>query len=120
MNKFILEQLNKTSIIMPPYDNNTTELFIPKSGGTIQQSGALMVGDKKVIFIEDYIINEPENFTLSTNWNNGTKPPENRLAVQVLQINGKMIKVISRGVNTQIIWEGWLPQKAIKVIEDIN
>lgn len=65
--------------------------------------------------VANYIINEPPNFTLSCNWNNGTVPPETNLNIQVLDIQGNMIKVDAIGVSTNKVWEGWLPKKSIVV-----
>ena len=64
-----------------------------------------------------------KGFTLHDNWNKGIPPKHNFLKVEVLQIMGKMIKVNSIGYDyinqrdTSDLWEGWLPRKAIKIIE---
>lgn len=72
------------------------------------------------IEIANYIINEPPNFTLSVNWNRGTKPPETVLNAEVEQLNGKMVKLLCVGTTTGIQWEGWIPQKAIEILDTIE
>ena len=113
MNKFIKEQLNKCTITLPEWDDNTTELVISnKPVSTVKNiSGNLH------IYIENYIINEPATFTLSSNWNGGTKPPENEMVVNVINQSGKMYKVSGEGLTTKTHWEGWLPQKGFRVLE---
>ena len=119
MNKFILEELQKTKVNLPVYNNQTTELFIPKNNG-LRSTVDITVGHDYAVYIEDYIINEPSNFTLSTNWNNGTKPPENKAYIRILQIMGKMVKVYCKGATTGIIWEGWIPRKGINIIDELK
>ena len=119
MNKFILEELQKTKVNLPAYNNQTTELFIPKNNG-LRSAVDIIVGHDYAVYIEDYIINEPSNFTLSANWNNGTKPPENKVYVRILQIMGKMVKVYCKGATAGIIWEGWIPRKGINIIDELK
>ena len=115
MNKFIKEQLNKCSTILPFWDENTTQLIITgkQIPNKIQSSSGNIT-----IQIENYIINEPSNFTLSSNWNGGSTPPEHMMNVKIIQQMGKMYKVSGEGVSTKEHWEGWLPQKGFKVIEN--
>ena len=121
MNKLTKEQLDKCQIVLPPYNDDSTELFIPRSSGAqaklvAQNASSFVVGQTYQIYVENYVINEPENFTLSANWNQGTKPPENKLNATIVTINGKMIRVDAIGLTTNIRWTGWLPQKAIKAL----
>lgn len=66
MNKFIKEQLNKTKILLPNFDDNTTSLFIPRSNSQISSSD-LEIGHCYLLYLEDYVVNEPAGFTLSSN-----------------------------------------------------
>lgn len=66
MNKFIKEQLDKSKITLPEYDQDTTELFIRRHAGNALATD-LLVGYKYLVYVEDYIVHEPENFTLSAN-----------------------------------------------------
>lgn len=114
MNKFVKQQLSKCRIELPPYDDNTTHLNIPYGQHTPKNT--LNVDDVFTISIKDYIINEPSNFTLSANWNMGTKPPEHTMYVRYVETKGKMICVEGVGANTNQYWKGWLPQKGFDVI----
>lgn len=119
MERKIFEQLKKCRINLPEYDINSTRLVIPIQGMQVSAPAPgvdLVEGGEYNIFIEDYIINEPPNFTLSANWNKGTKPPENKMIIRVNKIMGKMVNVAGAGETTNIAWGGWLPRKAIKII----
>lgn len=116
MNKEIEKELNKCKIAkIPEYDDSTLEIVIPK-----HNSLDILENHYYSIKIEDYIINEPDNFTLSSNWNNNTKPPEIFLNVKIEKIMGKMIKVDSIGRDTSKVWNGWLPRKAVEILEEIK
>lgn len=112
MNKFTHRELEKVRDLIPDdWDENTTHLVIPAL-----YKDPIKIGDKFTIQLEDYIINQPPNFTLSENWNGGTFPPEKILDVEVIKTMGKMIGVRAIGKFTQIHWEGWLPEKGFKVV----
>lgn len=115
MNKYIKKQLNKCRIPIPDFDDNTTHLVIHRNE-ELKRLEELQIGSYYEIEIADYIVNEPPTFTLSANWNAGTKPPEHSMNVQVIQMLGKMIKVRGAGINTNINWEGFLPKKSIRVV----
>lgn len=110
MNKFIKEQLNKCHTPLPEWNETTTQIAITGKNNTPQSSGNVR------IHIESYIINEPNNFTLSSDWNNNTVPPEQDMNVEIVQQMGKMYKVSGEGISTNIHWEGWIPQKSFKVV----
>lgn len=115
MNKFVKQQLAKCRVVLPPYDDNTTHMVIPFKTNTIPTQ-TINTSDKFTIEIKDYIINEPSNFTLSSNWNGGTRPPEHNMIVRYVETRGKMVLVEGTGINTNIYWKGWLPQKGFDVI----
>ena len=108
MNKFIKEQLKKCRITLPEWDSTTTSLFIPL------ETVGVIPSNLKLIYIKNYILNEPPNFTLSHEWNNDTIPPENRMWVKVIETRGKMIKIEGKGVSSEIPWTGWLPQASFE------
>lgn len=114
MNKLIKDELDKIKNILPPYDENTLELYIPKKK---ENNSYLEEGVKAKIKIASYIINPYDSFTLADNWNNGTKPDDEILNVEVLQVMGKMIRVNSSGDSTKTVWSGWLPKGAIEILE---
>ncbi len=113
MNKFIKEQLQKITIPMTTWDENTTKIVFSRQ--TIQQTvkSDFEVGGVYNIEVENYILNPPPTFTLAANWNNGTNPPEKEMFAEVLQFAGKMIKFNCKGKTTGIEWVGWLPRKSI-------
>lgn len=122
MNKIIKKQLDSTTIDLPFYDDNTTELVIKKSVGTDK---TFIIDHCYLIKLEDYIINPPINFTLHTNWNNGIIPKHKYMKVECRKLMGKMINVVGFGfdidnnVDINDSWEGWLPLKSIELIKEI-
>lgn len=116
MNKFIKQQLNKCRIPIPDFDDTTTHLIISRND-ELKKLEELQTGSYYEIEIADYVVNEPPTFTLSSNWNAGTKPPEHSMNVEIVQMLGKMVKVSGAGVNTNINWAGFLPKKSIKVVK---
>ena len=115
VNKFIKEQLKKVNIAIHPYDwdDSTTTIIIQKQVPKRQQE--FVIGRGYDIYVQDYVINEPPNFTLSVNWNFGTVPPEKNLYAVVLQIMGNMLKFKCKSKTTGIEWEGWLPKESINI-----
>lgn len=118
MNPFIKEQLKKTKIALPPYDDNTTELFIPRTLTSSMTIDGLIVDQFYQVYLAQYVVVEPEGFTLSANWNKGTVPPENRMNIKVIQIMGKMVQIAGVGCTTNISWHGWVPIKAISILDN--
>lgn len=115
MNKFTYRELSKISdLIQEEWNENSTHIVIPSKDGRIINS--INVGQKFTIKLENYIINQPPNFTLSENWNQGTFPPEEVLDIEVIKMIGKMVGVKAIGKNTKITWEGWLPEKGFKIL----
>lgn len=113
MNPFIKKQLQKCRTPLPEWDDSTTQLVIPLHTTYTENSQKSEV----MINIQQYIINEPPNFTLSHDWNNDTVPPETQMKVKYVSTRGKMTKVSGRGITTNIPWEGWLPNKSFEVLE---
>lgn len=111
MNKFVKKELQKCRLSLPKWDNDTTQLVIPLHNSQSELSDTIVE-----ITIKNYIINEPPNFTLSTDWNGGTTPPENQMRVRYIDTKGKMTKVSGVGINTNIHWEWWLPNKSFEVL----
>ena len=122
MNKVVEEQLKKVKVAqLPSYDETTLRIKIPKVSSIINSD--LNEGQCYLIQVEDYIVKPFDGFSLHDNWNNGIAPKHKFLKVEVIKIMGKMIKVNSVGydfmnkVDTMDLWEGWLPRKAIKILE---
>lgn len=117
MNKFIKKELQKINPTMSEWDDNTTKIHIDKIGTpTPRADSGFVVGSNYELRVEEYIINPPPSFTLASNWNFNTVPPERELYAMCIQVMGKMIKFKCRGKTTNIEWEGWLPQKSITVL----
>lgn len=121
MNKTIKKELEKVRIKLPEYDDTTTKLFIPKSGIIFRFGGSYLIR------VPNYILNEPDGFTLSANWNQGRKPKTNLLYAQYIKKLGKMIQFNIHGWNeqTQSIIETdyykdfWLPEESITIIREL-
>ena len=120
MNKIIRSQLEKVKVAkLPQWDNNTTFMVIKK--GINKNPDSLEVGKYYLVRLADYVINEPEGFTLSTNWNSGRKPQCNAYKCEVVQIMGKMVKINGAGYSIEQdkdldpMFHGWLPLASITV-----
>lgn len=118
MNKFVKKELEKLGDLLPYWDDNTTHLVILNRSGVAYRDKEYTIkkGNRFTIKVENYIINQPPNFSLAENWNGGTTPPEEILDVEVVQTMGKMTKVLATGKCTKIKWEGWLPNKSFKIV----
>lgn len=122
MNWIIKEQLEKVRAQMSEYNNDSTLIHIYKSDTDVPAND-FIVGKTYRILIADYIINEPENFTLSSNWNKGVIPTSKCLNALVTKIAGNMIQFNCVGFNQDLnqIKEDtyiglWLPKKAITIL----
>lgn len=113
MNKFVKKELEKVNDLLPYWDDSTTYIIINSESRAVS---VFEIGKKFTIKLENYIINQPPNFTLSENWNGGTFPPEEVLDIEIMRVVGKMVGVKAKGHNNGIEWEGWLPSKGFKVI----
>lgn len=123
MNQYIKQQLNLVKIAdLPSWNDNTTELIIPKKSPTeiVAQEGHYYL-----IEVEDYILNPPEGFTLHINWNNGEIPKHKFMKCMCVKVMGKMIKILGVGFDYESKtdldenWDGWLPLKSIKILREI-
>ena len=116
-----LDKLNSAQITAQAESSNT--IIIPKE--ELKLSQGLCEDKCYLISVEDYILNPPEGFTLHSNWNNNRIPKDKVMKIDVSTKMGKMIKVTALGydlknnVNTGNVWEGWLPEKSIKIIEQL-
>lgn len=115
MNKFIAQQLNRINTPMTSWDDHSTNIVIYRQRNDKQCE--LSVGSIYDITVQKYVVDPPPGFSLASNWNFGTVPPEENLQAQLLQIMGNMLKFNCRGCTTNIEWEGWLPRKAITINE---
>ncbi len=123
MNPLIETQLNKLkSVVNVDFDSSSTQIIIPQNPHTVS-SNELKTDCCYLISVEDYILNPPDGFTLHSNWNNNKIPKDRVMKIDVINKMGKMIKVNSIGYDmknqrdTNNVWEGWLPEKSITIIE---
>lgn len=120
MNKRIYNQLLKINpTIMPPFDEDTEEIFIKCPTGS-EVIVDYVVGYRYRINLESYLLQDNANFSFHSNWNQGIVPKDLVMDVEVLQLMGKMVKVHGYGIDTNgdpngNEWEGWLPKKSIRI-----
>lgn len=127
MNKVIKQQLEKVRVPLPDYDDSTTLITILREGS---QSAAQLPRYQEnhcyLIELANYILNEPPNFTLSSNWNKGVKPVTKYLKVVVNKVMGSMIQVDGSGFDstsqqdTMDSYIGlWLPIVSTAIIQEL-
>lgn len=123
MNKVIAQQLERVKAPLPEYDSNTRSIHIDRKQ---DKTHAFIIGKSYLIEVADYIIKEPPNFTLSSNWNRGVCPVSKHLLIYVIELHGAMVKVMARGFNVlsnvclgDIYEELWLPVDAIVNYKEI-
>lgn len=127
MNPVIKRELEKVRAPLPEYDDNTTLITIlRKSVEPGAQVPQLIENHCYIIELESYILDEPPNFTLSSNWNRGIIPKSKHLQIEVSKVMGKMTQVNGSGydiMNEQPLTDGyiglWLPVLGIKIIREV-
>lgn len=125
MNNLIKQQLTNCRVAnIPPFTDDTTHIEIPK-GSTVTIS-EYQIHKCYLIKLEDYILNPPPNFTLAENWNRGSIPSHKYYKCEILQLNGKMVKIMGCGylpdtdTDTIDVWSGWVPQAGISIIKELR
>ena len=124
MNWVIKRELEKIRAPLPEYNDDTTLIEIQKEGNI--KTFQFEEGSSYVIKLADYILNEPPNFTLSSNWNKGVIPRSKYLIVEVTKLMGKMLQVngsgydIDDGVLKSDTYMGlWLPCGGVEMIDKL-
>jgi len=124
MNPIIKAQLEKCRVAnIPEFDDTTTHLAIPQ--GSEMTVTPYQVNKCYLIELASYITNPPADFTLADNWNNGRIPTASFYNAQITNIMGKMVRFIGcvydpvTKQSTNEMWEGWVPQKGIKLIAEL-
>ena len=125
MNPIIKQQLKNCRIArVPEFDDSAEQIIIRR--GSDYNISPYQIGKCYLIELADYIINPPADFNLADNWNQGKIPKYKYYKCEIKQITGKMVKFMGFGydiVNNQdsnYVWEGWAPQKGIKIIEELK
>lgn len=124
MNPIIKQQLENCRVAnVPILSEDMTVIHIPK--GSENEVSPYQVNKCYLMALEDYIINPPPDFTLADNWNNGSVPKYKYYLAEISKVVGKMIYISGVGYNMETatstldMWEGWIPQKAIKLIKEV-
>ena len=122
MNALVKEQLKKCKVAqVPNFTDEDTEILIPMK----MPEPEPQLNNHYLIQLEDYIINEPEGFTLSSNWNRGTTPKYKHYIVFVKQVMGRMYKIDGNAYNIETQeflnnqWTGWLPRDGFHVLKSV-
>lgn len=125
MNQVVIDQLNKVKVAnLPDWNEDDLHMVIPRKQGIIRNN-AFVENNEYIIQLEKYLVEPFEGFTLHDNWNKGIPPKHLFLKVKVIKIMGKMINFESLGYDFKSksiineVWNGWLPQKGIKIIESL-
>ena len=131
MNNIIKQGLQKCTIDLPPWDDDTTELIIKKTTKDEKPKEVELIVDIErdkyyIIKLKYYIINPPSNFTLSSNWNKGINPTSEYLLGTPTKFVGKMIQWDACGYDYKnrqslddVYSELWLPSKGFDVVERV-
>lgn len=125
MNPIIKKQLNNCRVAnIPNFDDNSSVICIPK--GSVLNVTPYQVGKCYLVELADYILNPSQDNLLSSNWNRGTVPKYKYYKCEILKLMGKMICILGCGVHpvtgqdTSDLWEGWVPQAGIKLIQELK
>lgn len=123
LSKIVKKQLEDCKKVNLPEWNNetTTHIYIPK--GSLKKNLIMVKDHCYFIEIADYILFPSKDFTLASNWNNGTVPPCKYMNICVSQVMGKMVKVdgisVIDGIPTNDMWSGWLPIEGLIVKKEV-
>ena len=125
MNPIIKKQLLNCKVAnIPDFEDTDTTINIPK-GSTLNVT-LYQVGKCYLVELADYIINPPEGYTLASNWNKGTTPKYKYYKCEIVKIVGKMVCILGCGFDplhqqdTNDLWEGWVPQAGIKILQELK
>ena len=115
MNKYIEKELKEIQELQKIDD---THYYVPRVDASIE----FRVDSSYIIKLKKYLIDEPENFTLSSNWNNGVKPISEYMKVCVNKIVGKMIRVDGYAYDNEtketskFFADLWLPKGGVEIV----
>ena len=114
MNSIIKKQLEKVSSTTINFDDNTTNIFIPKT--TRISNNSLKKGRTYIIELSDFTMN---NRVLASNWNNGLYPKNKVYIVEVVDFMAKFMKVngVAQNDSSDGLLGFWLPIDGFNVIK---
>lgn len=125
MNPLIKQQLENCRVAKIPDFNDDDTIIVISKGSDINVS-PYQVGRCYLVELADYILTPPPDFTLADNWNQGRLPTYKWYKVQITQVMGKMVKIMGSGYDmvtnqdAPTVWDGWVPQKGIKIIQELK
>ena len=124
MNPIIKKQLESCRVAnIPMFDENTTVINIPK--GSVMTVTPYQIGKFYLVELADFVIN-PEDRVFASNWNNGAVPKYKYYNCEIKKVMGKMIFIFGCGYDastqqdTMDLWEGWVPQTGIKILQELK
>lgn len=125
MNPIIKKQLLNCKVAnIPEFEDTDCVINIPK--GSLINVSPYQVGKCYLVELADYIVNPPEGYTLASNWNKGTTPKYKYYKCEIVKIVGKMVCILGCGYDalhqqdTNDLWEGWVPQAGIKLLQELK
>lgn len=125
MNPLIKKQLDSCRVAnIPAFQETDTVIVIPK--GSLLNITPYQVGKCYLVELADYITNPPEGYTLASNWNNGSTPKYKYYKCEITKTLGKMVGILGCGYDsvnmkdTNDLWEGWVPQAGIKIVQELK
>lgn len=124
MNKYIKRELEKIRAKSSDYDDSTEVIhFYISDTPSPTSDQQFIIGTRYRIQVENYIVNEPKTFTLSSNWNNGVVPISRVMEGVVIRVQGNMIQWNLQGFDNEAqvlksdTYTGlWLPRKSITIL----
>ena len=124
MNPIIKKQLENCKVAnIPLFDENTTVINIPK--GSVMTVTPYQIGKCYLVELADFVVN-PEDMVFDSNWNKGTVPKYKHYKCEIRKVMGKMICIFGCGYDastqqdTMDLWEGWVPQTGIKILQELK
>ena len=125
MNPIIKKQLDNCRVAnIPIYTDDAIVINIPK--GSQLNVTPYQIGKYYLVELADYVLNPSDGNTLSSNWNKGTVPKYKYYKCEITKIVGKMICILGCGYDavnqqdTSDLWEGWVPQAGIKLLQELK
>lgn len=120
MNNSIITELLKVKEIKINFNQQDTEIFIPKKSGI-----KLNVDKAYILMLSDTMLHPENNSTLVSNWNCGSIPTERYYKAEVNKVVNDMIKITGIGydydnhVDRNSTWVGWVPLSEMEIMEEI-
>lgn len=125
MNPILKKQLENCKVAnVPIFEEDSLVVCIPK--GSVLNVTPYQVGKCYIVELADYVLNPSDGNTLASNWNKGTTPKYKYYKCEIVKIVGKMICILGYGLNpvtgqdTADLWEGWVPQSGIKLLQELK